>query len=118
MLYDKHNIFAKIIEGKVQANKLYEDDKILAIHDINPVAPIHVLVIPKEYYIDYSDFIQKASAHDIKYYFTKINEIIQLLDLLHDGYRLVTNKGSESGQTIFHFHTHIIGGRRISGLAG
>ncbi|WPY00567.1 HIT domain-containing protein [Candidatus Trichorickettsia mobilis] len=117
-LYDENNIFAQIIAGKIPAKKLYEDDQILAIHDINPVAPIHVLVLPKGHYIDYSDFIQKASAELIKHYFIKIDEIIQLLDLSTMGYRLITNKGSEAGQTIFHFHTHIIGGRQLVGRVG
>ena len=118
LAYDENNVFAKIIAGQIPANKVYEDDKILAIHDINPVAPVHVLVLPKGHYIDYSDFIQKASAEEVTHYFSKLGEIIQLLDLNSKSYRLVTNKGQESGQTIFHFHTHIIGGRRLVGRVG
>jgi len=116
--YDKNNIFTKIIAGQIPAKKVYEDEKIIAIHDINPAAPIHVLVIPKGQYTDYSDFINNATADEIKYYFSKIVEIAEILGLKDSGYRLVMNKGSLSGQTIFHFHTHIIGGRIISGLVG
>lgn len=117
-MYDKDNVFAKIIAGSISAKKVYEDDKILAIHDINPVAPVHILVIPKEEYKDFNDFITHASKEDITLYFSKIIDITKELGLEENGYRLVINKGSQSGQTVFHFHTHIIGGRTISGLAG
>lgn len=115
-MYDKNNVFAKIINGELQAKKIYEDDIVIAINDINPVAPVHVLVIPKGDYIDYSDFINKASSEIIQHYFAKIAKIITMLGLEPGGYRLVTNKGSDSGQSVFHFHTHIIGGKPFSKL--
>lgn len=114
--YDEKNIFARIISGEIAAKKIYEDDKILAIYDINPVAPIHILVLPKEQYIDYTDFIQRADSTMIQYYFSKIEEIIQSLGIANSGYRLITNSGTDAGQTIFHFHTHIIAGRHINNL--
>lgn len=118
MKYDKNNIFAKIIKGEIPAQKIYEDDKLIAIHDINPVAPVHVLVIPKSEHVDYQDFITNATLEEIQYYFTAIPKIAASLGLSEDGYRLITNIGSKSGQTIFHFHTHIIGGAQINGLIG
>lgn len=117
-MYDKNNIFSKIINNELPSKKVYEDEMVLAFHDAHPVSPIHVLVVPKGEYIDYSDFVTNAPAEDVIYYFSKISDIIKHLGLEKDGYRLVTNKGTKSGQTIFHFHTHIIGGRNITGLAG
>jgi diadenosine tetraphosphate (Ap4A) HIT family hydrolase len=70
-LYDQNNIFAKIIRNEIPARKIYEDNKILAIYDIAPAAPVHAIVIPKGEYIDYSSFVTSASPEDISYYFTK-----------------------------------------------
>lgn len=117
-MYDKENIFAKIINKQLATSIVYEDDNILAFNDIQPVAPVHIIVIPKKEYTDYSDFIVKASPEEIKNYFTKITEIIKKTGLTDKDYRLVTNKGQGAGQTIFHFHFHIISGRDITGLAG
>lgn len=115
-MYDKENVFIKIINRGVDAEFVYEDDKIVAFHDTNPVAPVHVIVIPKGEYIDYADFVSKASGDELKYFFRKINDIASSLGLGDDGYRLITNKGTKSGQTVFHFHFHIIGGKRLNGL--
>lgn len=117
-MYDKDNIFAKIIKGQLPAKIVYEDDKIIAFHDIHPVAPTHVLVLPKSEYTDFADFITRASSNDVKHYFDKIVYIVKKLGLEDSDYRLVTNKGSLSGQSVFHFHTHIISGRKLTGLAG
>lgn len=115
-MYNKENIFAKIINKDLPAEVIYEDDKILAFKDIMPVAPVHIIVIPKNEYIDYADFISKASESEIKHFFAKIAEIANEAGLDKDGYRLITNKGKKSGQTIFHFHFHIIGGEKLIGL--
>ena len=107
-MYNKNNIFAKIISGDIPADKLYEDDKILAIKDITPAAPIHILVIPKEHYIDFADFISRASKEDISHYFKTIDKIAKENGI--EDYRLITNKGEAAGQSVFHFHTHILSG--------
>lgn len=117
-MYDENNIFAKIINQEIPATVIYEDANILAFNDINPVAPIHIIVIPKKEYIDYQDFITKASSEEIKDYFQKLSHIAKIVGLNNDGYRLTTNKGSKSGQSIFHFHFHIIGGKEFSKLIG
>lgn len=114
MAYNKDNVFYDIINQQLKVKKIYEDHAMIAIYDINPVAPIHVLVIPKGQYLDYSDFVFNASSDEIKHYFTKIADIAKSLDL--NEYRLITNKGERSGQSIFHFHTHIIGGKQITAL--
>lgn len=115
-MYDKNNIFAQIISGKIPASKVYEDDKTLAFNDINPVSEIHVLVIPKGEYINYSDFINKASSDEIASYFTKILDVIKILGIEDKDYKLITNKGIDAGQTILHFHTHIIAGEGLKTL--
>lgn len=115
-MYDSNNIFAKIIRGEIPADKIYEDKYVLAFHDIAPAAPIHVLVIPKGPYKDYADFINKASAEEVSYYFTKINEIASSLGLDKDGFRLCSNVGTNSGQSVFHFHTHILSGSKFGEL--
>jgi diadenosine tetraphosphate (Ap4A) HIT family hydrolase len=116
MMYYKDNIFAKIINNIIPARKIYEDDRVLVIEDINPVAPIHLLVMPKGEYIDYSDFILKAEIDEIRHYFSVIMDVIKQLELKENSYRLITNKGFESGQTIFHFHFHIIAGMTLDRL--
>jgi len=115
-MYNKENIFAKIISKDLPTEIIYEDDQVLAFKDIAPVAPVHIIVIPKNNYIDYADFISKASAEEIKHFFAKISDIANQAGLDKDGYRLITNKGEKSGQTIFHFHFHIIGGQKLIGL--
>ena len=105
-MYDKNNIFAKIINGDIPAEKLYEDEKVVAIKDINPAAPIHILVIPKGAFIDFADFVTNSSPEDIAYYFKTIEKIAK--DSGAKDYRLVSNKGETAGQSVFHFHTHIL----------
>ena len=115
-MYDSNNVFAKIIRGEIPAKKVYEDERVLAFNDAFPAAPTHVLVVPKGEYIDYSDFIKNAPAQDITYYFTKINDIIFDLGLEEHGFRLCTNRGVKSGQSVFHFHTHILSGAKFGAV--
>lgn len=113
-MYDKNNIFAKIISGEISSDKIHEDDHVIAINDINPVAPVHMLVIPKKPYADFADFISKATKEEVSHYFSAIKNIAENQGLKE--YRLVSNKGTSAGQSVFHFHTHIIGGKTIHGL--
>jgi histidine triad (HIT) family protein len=117
-MYIKDNVFAKIISRNIPATVIYEDDNVLAFNDINPVAPVHVLVVPKKGYVDYTDFMLHASGDEIKGYFVALAHIASLVGLEQDGYRLITNKGEKCGQTVPHFHFHIVGGRSISKLLG
>ena len=108
MKYDQNNVFAQIINNKIKAEKLYEDESVLAIKDINPASPLHILVMPKKGYIDFADFVGNASPVEIAHYFRVISKIAK--DNGAKNYRIVSNKGSESGQSVFHFHTHILSG--------
>jgi diadenosine tetraphosphate (Ap4A) HIT family hydrolase len=114
-MYREDNVFAKILRSEIPCKKVYEDESILAFHDAYPVAPVHVLVIPKHKYTDYNNFIGQSSPETIANFFSKIKHITEILNLT--SYRLVTNKGSESGQSVFHFHAHIISGKKITTLA-
>jgi histidine triad (HIT) family protein len=107
-MYNKNNIFARIISGDIPGEKLYEDDKTIAIKDINPVAAIHILVIPKGEYIDFADFVSNSSTEDVANYFKTIAKIAE--ESGAKNYRIVSNKGKDSGQSVFHFHTHILSG--------
>lgn len=108
MKYDQNNIFAQIINNKIKAEKLYEDESVLAIKDINPASPLHILVMPKKGYIDFADFVSNAGSEEVAHYFNVISKIAK--ENSAENYRIVSNKGSESGQSVFHFHTHILSG--------
>ncbi|MBP7189888.1 MAG: HIT domain-containing protein [Rickettsiaceae bacterium] len=110
MTYDKNNIFAKILRDEIPAKKVYEDDKLIAFWDIAPVAPVHILVIPKGEYKDYSDFVTKAPAEDVSYYFSTVAKIAKDAGL--ESFKISSNVGEQSGQKVFHFHSHILGGTR------
>jgi len=107
-------VFGKIIEGKLPCKKVFENAHILAIEDIAPVAPVHILIMPKKEIAG----LQSLKPED----FSLINEIIQVAQQLaeeynvEDGYRLLTNNGPLAGQTVFHLHFHLIGGRQLSHL--
>lgn len=106
-------IFCKIVNGEIPSSKVYEDDKILAFDDINPCAPVHVVIIPKAHEITCADDITEDNAQIISYIFTKIPEIAKLKGL-ENGYRIINNCGKEGAQTIFHIHFHLLGGTQLS----
>ncbi len=113
--YDSNNIFAKIIRGEIPCLKVYEDQKILAFHDISKAAPTHILAVPKGEYISFSDFTSKAPDQEIVDFFKKVREITSSLGL-EGGYRLITNDGLDASQSVPHFHIHILGGKKLGGL--
>jgi diadenosine tetraphosphate (Ap4A) HIT family hydrolase len=110
MAYDRDNIFAKILRGEIPCKRVYEDDYALAFHDINPLAPVHVLVIPKGEYVSMDDFTAKASPAVIAGFFRAVGEIARQLGLPRDGYRFLANTGAHGHQEVPHFHVHIFGG--------
>ncbi len=114
--YNKNNVFYKIISGELDADKIYEDHSFLCIKDINPVAPIHLLVIPKLPFTNFADFIENAPKDLIQDYYRLIVKIAREQNIKE--YRVITNLGELSGQTVMHFHTHIIGGKFLGALIG
>lgn len=113
-MYDQNNIFAKIIRGELECDKVYEDEQILAFNDIKLDAPVHILVIPKGQYSCFAEFVQLACEQQISYFFKKIQEIAASSPRLNKGYRLITNNKEYGGQVIDHFHVHILGGMKLS----
>ncbi|HLO21051.1 MAG TPA: histidine triad nucleotide-binding protein [Sphingomicrobium sp.] len=111
--YDKGNIFARILRGEVPSKKVYEDEHVLAFHDINPLSPTHILVIPKGPYVSWDDFSAKASADEIAAFVRAVGGIARDAGLVEDGYRLLANTGVNSGQEVPHLHVHIFGGRPL-----
>lgn len=113
MQYDTNNVFARILRKEIPADIVYEDEYVLAFHDANPKAPIHILVIPKGEYISFFDFSEKASS-EVMYGFTKaIHHVLQSLGIQKEGFRLLSNHGLHGGQEVPHFHVHILGGRPL-----
>lgn len=111
--YDKDNIFAQILKSELPCEKVYEDGGVLAFHDKYPDAPTHILVVPKNQYVSYDDFIANASEKEIVSFFKAVREIAHKHNLQEAGYRLVTNHGKNGEQVVPHFHMHILGGKRL-----
>ena len=111
--YDGSNIFARILRGELPCNKVYEDEHALAFHDINPAAPVHILVIPKGAYVSWDDFSERASAEEIAGFVRAVGHVARRQGLVEPGYRLLANVGTNSGQEVPHLHVHIFGGRPL-----
>ncbi len=111
MSYNPQNIFAKILRGEIPCSKIYEDEHVLAFNDINPQAPVHILVIPKGAYISIDEFGAQASAAEIKAFFAAIDKIVDAQGLKENGFRCIANTGDHGGQEVPHFHMHILGGK-------
>lgn len=116
MDYDKDNIFAKILRGEIPNKTVFEDDDVLAFHDVAAAAPVHVLVIPKGEYISFHDFMAKACAEEVAGFFSRVRSVAEKLGLPEDGYRLIMNHGYNGSQSVPHFHVHILGGQQLGGL--
>ena len=111
--YDDGNVFARILRGELPSKKVYEDDYALAFHDINPQAPVHILVIPKGPYVSWDDFSTKASDAEIAGFTRAIGKIARDENLVKPGYRLLVNVGGHGHQEVPHLHVHIFGGRQF-----
>ena len=104
-------LFCKIIAGEIPSKKVYEDDQILAFHDINPESPVHVLIIPKKH-IGSADEVDSSNSSYVATVFEKIPEIAKTLGVTN-GYRVITNVGEDGGQSVHHLHFHLIGGTKL-----
>ena len=111
--YDPQNIFARILRGEIPNNPVYEDQWALAFNDINPQAPVHVLVIPKGAYVSWDDFSARGSAEDIAGFVRAIGTVARDLGLVEPGYRLLANIGRDGHQEVPHLHVHVLGGRPL-----
>jgi diadenosine tetraphosphate (Ap4A) HIT family hydrolase len=111
--YDDSNIFARILRGELPSKKVFEDEHVLAFHDINPLAPNHILVIPRGAYVSWDDFSAKASDAEIAALARAIGRIAREAGLVESGYRLLANTGLDAGQEVPHLHVHIFAGRPL-----
>lgn len=105
-------IFCKIINNEIPCNKVYEDEKVLAFHDINPAAPVHVLVVPKKHIQSVLELEGSDAAVNLDL-FKAINIIAKKLEIDKDGFRVVANTGANGLQSVPHLHYHILGGRSL-----
>lgn len=108
-------IFSKIIQGKLPCEKVFENERIIAFKDIAPIAPVHILIVPKKEIPDLQS-VKKEDLSLISECITVAQQLAEEYDIVN-GYRLLTNNGPEAGQTVFHLHFHLIGGRPLSHLA-
>jgi histidine triad (HIT) family protein len=113
MAYDPANTFARILRGEIPCRKVYEDEHVLAFHDINPQAPVHILVIPKGAYVSLDDFSAQASDAEIAAFLRAVGEIARAQEVADSGYRILANHGADAHQEVPHFHVHLFGGRRL-----
>lgn len=105
-------LFCKIIKGEVPSEKVYENEYVLAFKDINPVAPVHVLVIPKIHITDYNE-VNEENIEYVKNIQLAIKEIARICNVADSGYRVICNTGEDGGQVVHHMHFHLIGGKKI-----
>ena len=111
--YDDGNIFARILRGELPSTAVYEDEHVLAFHDINPMAPTHILVIPKGRYVSWDDFSAAASDAEIAGLTRAVGKIARDAGLVAGGYRVLANVGFNAGQEVPHLHLHIFAGRPL-----
>ena len=114
MDYDSNNVFAKIIRKEIPTEIMYEDEYAMAFKDINPKAPVHILVVPKAMAVNFADFIAHSSDAEISGYMRAIVKVAEEAGLAENGYRLVFNTGHDAGQEVPHLHVHILGGKKLS----
>lgn len=110
-------LFCKIVSGDIPSTKVYEDDKVLAFKDINPLAPVHILVIPKEH-IDSVAAVTAENSAVIAHIFEVIAQIAKEQGIDNDGFRVVSNCGENGCQSVKHLHFHILGGRKLDVTMG
>lgn len=116
MAYDDGNIFAKILRGEIPCKAVYEDEYALAFHDIRPLSPVHVLVIPKGPYVSLDDMCAEAAPAFIGGFFRAVAETARVLGVTGSGYRILANIGADANQEVLHFHVHIFAGRPLGGM--
>lgn len=105
-------IFCKIVRGEIPSSLVYQDDKVMAFKDINPLAPVHILIIPKQH-IESAQAINESNSDIIAHIFEKIPGLAKEAGIAESGFRVVTNIGKDSGQAVPHLHFHILGGRKL-----
>lgn len=111
--YDDGNIFARILRDEIPSSRVYEDEWAVAFYDIAPVAPQHILVIPRGAYVSWDDFTARGSDAEIAGFVRAVGHVAREAGLVAPGYRLLANIGGDAGQEVPHLHVHIFGGRPL-----
>lgn len=106
-------LFCKIVAGEIPSTKVYVDEHVLAFHDINPIAPVHVLMIPKKHIASLLE-IQPEDKELIGHLHLSLQKVAETMEVKDPGFRIVTNIGKHGQQTVFHLHYHLIGGRQLN----
>jgi histidine triad (HIT) family protein len=114
--YDDSNIFARILRGEIPSTRVYDDQWAIAFHDINPQAPLHLLVIPTGAYVSWDDFAARASGDEIAGFVRAVGTVARDAGLVEPCYRLLANIGQHGHQEVPHLHVHIFGGRPMGPL--
>jgi histidine triad (HIT) family protein len=114
--YDDGNMFARILRGEIPNRTVFENEYALAFHDINPQAPVHILVIPKGRYVSWDDFTEHASDAEITGFVRAVGHVAREAGLPAPGYRLLTNVGGHGHQEVPHLHVHIFGGHPLGAI--
>lgn len=106
-------IFCKIVNKEIPAEIILEDEQVLAFHDINPQAPVHILIIPKEHFSSLNE-IPENKKELLSRILLQARQIAKKMGIAEKGYRIVLNTARDSGQDVFHIHFHLLGGRRMT----
>ncbi len=114
--YDQNNVFARILRGEIPSKTVYQDEFVVAIEDMHPAAPVHVLIMSRGEYTSFDDFVTKAPEGLVSRFFKTVQRIAQQLNVPESGYRLIANHGKNASQSVPHFHVHLIGGRLLGAL--
>lgn len=112
-MYDPNNVFARILRKEIPCKTVLETEHSLAFHDVNPQAPVHVLVIPKGAYVSMDDFSARAPAEEIADFVRAVGETARTLGAVAGGYRILSNAGANAGQEVPHLHVHVFAGRPL-----
>ncbi|MDR1207381.1 MAG: HIT domain-containing protein [Rickettsiales bacterium] len=112
-MYDPNNVFAKVLRGELPCKKIYENEFAMSFHDINPAARVHALVIPRGEYKNIMEFTANASAMEQAGFWDAVTKTAAALDI-SDGFRLSSHIGAAGGQTVFHFHAHMMADDRMA----
>ncbi|MBD2844458.1 histidine triad nucleotide-binding protein [Paenibacillus sp. IB182496] len=108
-------LFCKIVEGTIPSKKVYENEDVMAFHDIEPAAPVHVLIIPKKHIATIND-VAEEDAILVGRIYAAAREIARELGIAEDGYRLINNCNADGGQVVYHLHVHLLGGQKLGPL--
>ena len=116
--YDENNIFNKILRNEIGCEKIHEDQYCLSFNDINKQAPVHVLTIPKNKYVNFNSFAENATDKEISSFLRSILEVAEKTKIKDSGFRIIINCGPDSNQEVPHLHAHVLGGKNLGSLLG